>query len=154
MDKKITFTWKAFHDLTVEQLYALLKLRCEVFIVEQKCVYQDIDGKDRYALHLLGQARDQLVAYMRIFPPSPTEPRLIFGRVVTAPSARGEGLGKAMMKEAIAYFEKYFPGIPIHFSAQLYLQSFYESFGFTAQGNVYDEDGIPHIAMRNLKPDS
>lgn len=144
----IHFHCYAFSALTVEQLYAVLVLRSDVFVVEQNCVYLDPDGKDIFALHLLGMEKDKLVAYMRLFPPTEIENYITIGRVVTAKSARSKGYGKQLMQEVITYCEQYFPGVSIQGSAQFYLKKFYEDFGFKACGDVYDEDGIPHIAMQ------
>jgi ElaA protein len=146
----ITFTLKSFQDLSVNELYALLRLRSEVFVVEQNCPYLDIDNADQDALHLLGIVQDNLATYMRLFPPTQTESHVIFGRIVSSPSVRGKGYGKDMMHEAMAYSRKHFPGITVKFSAQLYLKRFYESFGFEAYGEIYEEDGIPHIAMKGV----
>lgn len=142
------FSWHTFSELTVKQLYAILMLRSEIFVVEQNCIYLDPDGKDIYALHLMGMEKDSLTAYIRLFPPTDIENYIIFGRVVTARSARGKGHGKKLMQELLAYCNTHFPGVTIKCSAQHYLQKFYESFGFKAYGEVYDEDGIPHKAMR------
>lgn len=147
----IHFNWYAFSELTVEQLYAILTLRSEVFVVEQRCPYLDPDGKDRAALHLLGMKKNALVAYIRLFPPTEAESNLIFGRVVTAKSARNKGYGKRLLQELLTYCGTHFPGINIKCSAQYYLKQFYEGFGFQAYGEVYEEDDIPHIAMRRGK---
>jgi ElaA protein len=144
----ITFIWQTFSKLTVDQLYAILKLRSEVFVVEQACPYLDLDDNDRFALHLLGMEQDKLVAYIRLFPPTENKPHVVFGRVVTAASARKSGYGKELMKEMLAYSNKHFPGVPIKCSAQIYLLKFYESFGLKTYGEAYEEDGIPHIGMQ------
>lgn len=147
----ITFSWYPFQQLSVDQLYAILMLRATVFVVEQNCVYLDPDGKDKEALHLLGVDNNELVAYIRLFPPKHSENSLIFGRVVTASHTRKNGYGKKLMQALLSYCEQHFPGINIKCSAQHYLIKFYESFGFVAEGDVYDEDGIPHIAMQLTK---
>jgi ElaA protein len=144
----IHFNWYKFSELTLEKLYAALALRSEIFVVEQHCPYLDPDGQDRFALHLLGMEEDSLVAYIRLFPPTDIENYIVFGRVVTARSARNKGYGKKLLQELITYCDTSFPGISIQCSAQNYLKQFYERFGFKAYGEVYDEDGIPHIAMR------
>lgn len=143
----VHFTWYQFKELTVEQLYAILSLRSDVFVVEQHCVYLDPDGKDLFALHLMGQEKNSLVAYMRLFPPTDIENFIIFGRIVTARSSRTQGHGKKLMEELLSYCETCYPGVPIKCSAQYYLKKFYESFGFKAVRDVYQEDGIAHIAM-------
>lgn len=144
------FSWHTFSDLTVSQLYALLALRSDVFVVEQHCPYLDIDGKDMYALHLLGMEDEELVAYIRLFPPTEIENYVEFGRVVTAKSARDKGHGKRLLKELLNYCQTHFPDITIQCSAQHYLKKFYESFGFETYGEIYEEDGIPHIAMKKV----
>lgn len=147
-NQMINFQWYAFAALSTNQLYSALALRAAVFVVEQQCPYQDLDGKDQQALHLLGMANDSLVAYLRLFPPTAITPHLIFGRVVTAPSSRKLGYGKQLINTLLNYCEMHFPGVPIHCSAQFYLKNFYESFGFSAYGSIYAEDNIPHIGMK------
>jgi len=144
----IHFTWCKFSELTIEQLYAVLMLRSEIFVVEQHCPYLDPDGKDIFALHLLGMEKNALVAYIRLFPPTDIENYITFGRVVTARSARRKGYGKKLMQALLAYCDTHFPGIRIQCSAQVYLKEFYESFKFKTYGNSYEEDGIPHINMQ------
>lgn len=146
-DHMIHFKWYKFSELTVEQLYSVLSLRADIFVVEQHCHYLDPDGKDLFAIHLLGMDNDSLAAYIRLFPPSDIQNYIVFGRVVTARTARNKGYGKKLMQELVNYCDINFPGITIKCSAQHYLKKFYESFGFKAYGDIYDEDGIPHIAM-------
>ena len=143
----INFKWYKFSNLSVEQLYSVLSMRSEIFVVEQNCVYFDPDGKDIFAIHLLGQEENLLVAYMRLFPPTDIENFIIFGRVLTSRSSRTKGYGKKLMGELLSYCNKHYPGITIKCSAQHYLKKFYEGFGFKAVSDVYDEDGIPHISM-------
>ncbi|MFG6468905.1 GNAT family N-acetyltransferase [Roseateles sp. BYS87W] len=138
-----------FADLGVEALYDLLALRSEVFVVEQQCIFQDIDGLDRHTWHLLGRQSDgTLGAYARLIPPGLKGADALIGRVVTAPSARGNGSGRALMTEALAACERLWPGHPLTLHAQAHLQGFYASFGFTPVGDTYMEDGIAHIEMR------
>ncbi len=144
----INFKWYQFSDLTVNQLYSALMLRSEIFVVEQNCVYLDPDGKDVNALHLLGHEDNTLVAYIRLFPPTDIENFIVFGRIVTRRSSRTKGYGKNLMNELISYCDKHYPGVIIKCSAQYYLKKFYEGFGFETVGEVYQEDGIPHIAMQ------
>ncbi len=144
----INFNWYKFSELTVEQLYACLALRADIFVVEQKCPYLDPDGKDIFALHLLGMENDSLAAYIRLFPPTDIENYIIFGRVITARSARNKGYGKKLIQELLNYCETNFPSVGIKCSAQYYLKKFYEGFGFKTYGEIYEEDGIPHIAMQ------
>jgi ElaA protein len=143
----INLTWHKFANLNICQLYSILTLRSDVFVVEQQCAYLDPDGKDEEALHLLGEVNGTLAAYLRLFPPTNNPSSIIFGRVVTARHARTHGYGKQLLKELLSYCNNYFPHFHIECSAQLYLKKFYEGFGFTAQGDVYNEDNIPHIAL-------
>lgn len=146
--EKLIFKWYKFSELSVEQLYAVLMVRSEVFVVEQQCYYLDPDGKDSSALHLLGTRRDSsLAVYLRLFPPTADQDYVLFGRVVTHPSARNAGYGKMAMQELLSYCNQYLPSAPIKCSAQHHLIKFYAEFGFQPIGDVYDEDGIPHIAM-------
>lgn len=144
----IHFDWVPYDSLTLDQLYKILKVRSEVFVVEQKCIYLDPDGLDQHALHLLGTDQNELVTYLRLFPPQDTQSTLKFGRVVTAGSARGKGYGKLLMDEMMTYCKKNYKDKIIECSAQLYLQAFYESYGLKALGHPYEEDGILHIHMR------
>ena len=148
----VSFNWYNFSELTNQQLYAILALRSDVFVVEQACAYPDIDGKDQNTLHLLGVEDDSLITYLRLFPPSDAKHPIVYGRVVTAQSARSKGYAKQLMQVLLSYCDIHFPGIEIKCSAQHYLTRFYEGFGFKTYGRVYEEDGIPHIEMRR-KPD-
>lgn len=146
----LTWTCCALDALSARELYALLKLRSEVFVVEQRCVYLDPDGQDLMALHLLGRdASGALLAYARLIP-TPAGPKI--GRVLCAPEARGAGQGRALMRRAIAECERRWPGQAMCLSAQAHLQGFYASLGFEPISAVYDEDGIPHIDMRRELP--
>lgn len=145
---KITWTLKKFEDLTPAELYAVIQLRNEVFVVEQNCVYQDADNRDQPSWHLMGWMDDKLVAYTRILPPGTAyinEPSI--GRVVTSPSARGSGIGRELMKESINQLYKLFGNMPIKIGAQLYLLQFYASLGFLQTSDIYLEDNIEHIEM-------
>ena len=138
---------KSFSELNTETLYRLLQLRSEVFVVEQDCVYQDIDNKDKKALHVLGFKNDKLVAYTRIFKPGDYFEYASIGRVVVSKSERQHKYGYAIMKASIAAIKSHFKTTTIKISAQLYLKQFYNNCGFTAVGTTYLEDNIPHIAM-------
>lgn len=143
--------WKQFQELTLEELYAILRLREAVFIVEQNCPYPDCDNKDQKAIHGLGYRDNELVAYCRFFKVNDYMPNAVsIGRVVTTPHQRGQGLGKALMAEAMRYAEAHHHRETIHISAQCYLQHFYEGFGFQAKGEIYLEDNIPHISMKYI----
>ena len=139
--------FKTFAELSTTELYKILQLRSEVFVVEQDCVYQDIDDADPYAVHQLMFKEDKLAAYARILPPGSYFEQLSIGRIVTASQFRRTGLGHQLMKEAIDYCQVNFSDLPIKISAQQYLIKFYKSHQFQTQGEGYLEDGIPHIAM-------
>ncbi|MFD2725810.1 GNAT family N-acetyltransferase [Hyunsoonleella rubra] len=138
---------KAFSELTVEELYAILRLRSEVFVVEQDCVYQDIDGKDQNAIHILGFKADELVGYARAFKPGDYFEEASIGRVVVSKKERAFKYGYDIMYAAVKAVEHNFKEKTIRLSAQCYLKGFYNKVGFEAVGEVYLEDGIPHVAM-------
>jgi ElaA protein len=148
-------TWHClcFAALSLDDLYDVLRLRSEVFVVEQACAYLDPDGKDRHpdARHLLGRsAEGTLAAYLRLLPPGLSYPDASFGRVVTAPGFRGRGLGDAIVVEAIGELERLWPGVDVQIGAQAHLAAYYAKHGFVACSDVYDEDGIPHVDMRRV----
>lgn len=138
---------KTYHDLTKDELYALLRLRSEVFVVEQDCVYQDMDGKDQKALHVLGYKKEQLIAYTRLFGPGDYFEHASIGRVVVKKEERQHKYGYGIMKVSIKAIDEHFNGKTIKISAQSYLKKFYNSLGFKEEGEGYLEDGIPHVAM-------
>ncbi|MFP0194201.1 GNAT family N-acetyltransferase [Pseudomonas sp. PHC1] len=148
----MTIEWVCKHhsDLGLEQLYAILKLRSEVFVVEQRCAYLDPDGQDLDGdtCHLMGWDGNQLVAYLRLLDPQSQGGDVVIGRVLTAPAARGKGLGHEMMEQALKQAERRWPEVPIYLSAQAHLQRYYGRYGFVAAGEEYLEDDIPHIGMR------
>ncbi|MGO4289629.1 GNAT family N-acetyltransferase [Chitinophaga sp. RAB17] len=142
---------KSFEELTVAELYAILRLRSEVFIIEQNCAYQDLDNSDQKALHLMGtDDSGQLLAYTRIFAPGIKFTEASIGRVVTSPLARGQGAGRELMERSILELQQHYGKIPIKIGAQQYLQRFYTSLGFEQTSDTYLEDGIPHIEMLRL----
>ena len=144
----LRWKFKTFDALTAAEVYALLKLRSEVFVVEQNCVFLDMDNKDQMCHHLLGYKGNLLAAYTRIVPMGVSYPDYpSIGRVITSPQARGEGLGKILMEESIQRLFSLYGHVPIKIGAQLYLKKFYESLGFAQCGDVYDEDGIDHLPM-------
>ncbi|MEJ5993696.1 GNAT family N-acetyltransferase [Pedobacter sp. Du54] len=144
---QLTWSYKSFNELTTLELYAILQLRSEVFVVEQNCVYQDIDNKDLISFHLIAFDGDLLVAYSRILPPGVSFEEASIGRVITKSSHRGKGIGIALIEKAIQATKAGFGINPIKIGAQLYLRKFYEGFGFAQTSEVYLEDGIEHIDM-------
>lgn len=138
---------KKFDELTPDELYAILRLRSEVFVVEQNCVFQDMDDKDQQCYHLMGWQNNLLAAYTRLVPPGVSYEQPSIGRVVTSPRVRRDGVGKQLMNQSIDETNNLFGKKSIKIGAQLYLKSFYESLGFVQSGEIYDEDGIDHIHM-------
>ncbi len=134
---------KTFADLSLDELYRILALRQEVFIVEQRCPYPDADGRDARARHLFCLQGTALFAYARLFAPGAQHEEASIGRVVTSPAARGTGLGQELMRRAIAELGP----VPVRIGAQKYLERFYASFGFLRAGGDYVEDGILHLPM-------
>jgi ElaA protein len=143
----IHWVFKPFNELSVHELYAIMHLRQEVFIVEQNCPYLDADGKDLKSYHLLGYLSNELVAYSRIVPPGVSYDEVSIGRVVTSTQHRKMAYGRQLMVESIKQIESLYGPVPIRIGAQQYLRMFYESFGFVQSGEPYLEDGIPHIIM-------
>ncbi|MCI1710933.1 MAG: GNAT family N-acetyltransferase [Chiayiivirga sp.] len=140
-----------YDDLERDDLWDLLTLRCEVFVVEQRCAYLDPDEKDRHpdTRHLLGRAPDgQLAAYLRLLAPGLSYAEASFGRVIVAPPFRGTGLGHALVRHALQHSATLWPGHAIQIGAQAHLVDYYATHGFRAVGDEYDEDGIPHRHMR------
>ena len=143
----IQFKIKPFNELSAHELYQALQLRSEVFVVEQNCVYQDIDGKDSKALHLLGVFENTIVAYARLFAPGYYFDNASIGRVVINANYRDRKWGHSLMQAAIAGIKEHYVQEAITISAQLYLKKFYEGHGFIQEGEEYLEDDIPHIRM-------
>lgn len=142
------FKVKKFSKLSNEELYDILRLRAEIFVVEQQCVYQDMDGVDKRSLHLFGSAGNEIVAYARIIPAGITYKTASIGRVVVAQKHRGKKHAYKLMDKAVKVIRKKFRTDEITISAQLYLKEFYANAGFKAEGKKYLEDNIPHIKMR------
>ena len=138
---------KKFNELTANELYAILQLRNEVFVVEQNCVFQDADDKDQYCHHVMGWKNHKLIAYTRIVPAGISYVETSIGRVVTSPKERGTGIGRELMQKSIEASNMLYGQVPIRIGAQLYLKKFYESFKFQKVGNIYMEDGIEHVEM-------
>jgi ElaA protein len=145
----MTIDWHLtpFDELGPRELHDLLQLRAAVFIVEQKCVFQDVDGADPECWHLLGRRAGELVAYCRLVPPGVKFAEPSIGRVVSSAAARRTGSGRELMREALARADKLWPGKPIRIGAQRYLERFYGDYGFVQASEPYDEDGIMHIEM-------
>jgi ElaA protein len=145
---KVTWSWQSFAELSSAQLYEVLKLRQRVFVVEQSCVYLDLDGIDHRCWHGAGHAPDgALAAYARVVPPLLKFPGPSIGRVVTAPEFRRRGIGADLMAQALGRTRLLYPGQTIHIAAQAHLEAFYRRQGFAVAGFPYDEDGIQHVDM-------
>ena len=145
----IKWQHKSFEQLTVNELYDILKLRQDVFVIEQECIYPDIDDVDKTATHLFAYSEEGegIYAYLRILAPGVKYKEVAMGRVLTSESSRGTGMGKALMAQALKVVEKEYPKQAIKISAQVYLIKFYRDFRFLVVSEPYDEDGIQHIDM-------
>ncbi len=147
----VDWQWQAFEELGGAQLYQVLALRQQVFVLEQQCLYQDMDGHDQAAWHLQAwrtvDGERQLAAYLRCLAPGAKYTEMSLGRVLTAPFARGSGIGRQLLEQGIARAARQYPGHATRIGAQLYLERFYQGFGFVTVGAPYDEDGILHIDM-------
>ncbi len=141
------FIVKGFNELTTQELYQILALRSEVFVVEQNCIYQDVDGKDQKSLHIFGFKNKKIVAYARIFNAGDYFEKSSIGRVVVKENERKYGYGHYLIKACIKAVKDYYNDTQIIISAQTYLEKFYEIHGFYKVGKEYLEDGIPHIRM-------
>jgi ElaA protein len=146
----IAWRFVPFDALTAGELYELLQLRAEVFVVEQACAFQDMDGSDPHAMHVLGTVDGELVAYARCFPAGVKFPEASIGRVITRESVRGSGTGHELMRQSMACIGQHWGGQPIRIGAQARLEKFYLQHGFLTSGAPYVEDGIPHVEM--LRP--
>ncbi len=138
---------KPFDELGTHELYGLLQLRSEVFVVEQTCIYNDLDDLDQLAWHLILKNDNRVAGTARILPGGTRFPQVSIGRVVVSPHFRRQNLGKLVMQEAMKFAFSHFAASEIKISAQLYLERFYEDLGFRRIMEIYDEDGIPHIGM-------
>ncbi|HEA31483.1 MAG TPA: GNAT family N-acetyltransferase [Leeuwenhoekiella sp.] len=147
MKQKLSYSIKTYDELDKNELYDLLQLRAAVFVVEQDCPYQDVDGKDQKALHLLGYTGNKLVAYTRLFPIGSYFKNASIGRVVVAEKERKYGYGKELMQQSIKVIVDRYGKNTIEISAQEYLRKFYNELGFVQSGEGYLEDNIPHIRM-------
>jgi ElaA protein len=144
---QLNWVFKKFTELTAAELYAIMQLRNEVFVVEQNCAYQDADDKDQKSEHFCGWDNEKLVAYTRIIPPGISYPEASIGRVVTSPAYRRTGAGRQLMQQSINLTFGRFNCTAIKIGAQVYLTNFYQSLGFEQCSPMYLEDGIPHIEM-------
>lgn len=145
---QMKWTLKNFSELTADELYEILKLRVDVFVVEQACPYPEIDGHDPAALHLAGWEGETLAAYARVLMPGAVHQDPAIGRVVVRKSHRGKGIARALVEKAKEAAAERYGDIPVHLSAQYHLKEFYASCGFRTVSEPYDEDGIPHVDMR------
>lgn len=148
---KLKFSFKKFDELSISELYAVLQLRSEIFVVEQDCVYQDIDGKDAEALHIIGKKNGEIVAYARCFAPGFYFEEAAIGRVLVSKKERKQEFAHQLIKASLQAIEQVYHTTTIKLSAQQYLTKFYEKHDFVITGKGYLEDGIPHIAMRKEK---
>ena len=147
MTNKFNFIWRNFNSISKDELYDVLSLRQRVFIIEQDCLYEDLDYSDQDANHLLLYKDNKLIGYSRVFSPGIKYDAASIGRIVTDLDYRGKGYGKDITQESIQFLKNNFPGSDISISAQFRLVDFYEDLGFIRQGSVYLEDGIDHIKM-------
>jgi len=146
----LDFKWNRLESFTALELYEVISARESVFVVEQKCAYLEADGLDPYAWHLSVRVEGELAGYARVVEPGHKFAEPSIGRVMTVGAFRRFKIGRALMTEAIAFTERTFPGTGIQIGAQAHLQEFYQSLGFQSDGDVYEEDGIPHVDM--VKP--
>jgi ElaA protein len=140
-----------FDELSSRQVYDIMKLRQDVFIIEQDCIYEDLDGYDELAIHLCGYSQNKLLCYARFFRPGIKYAEASIGRIVVSPKMRGAGLGKVLVSKANAYCEQEFKTEAIRIEAQSHLQNFYTELGYTSVGEIYPVDGIDHIQMVRKK---
>ncbi len=138
---------KTFEELTNDELYGILKARVDVFVVEQKCPYEEIDNIDQKAIHYFAESNGNIAALVRILPKNTTYEEVAIGRVLVVEEFRGTGLGRTLMERAISFVQEEWNEKEIKIQAQTYLQAFYESLGFKQVSDVYEEDRIPHIDM-------
>ncbi|RXK83016.1 GNAT family N-acetyltransferase [Filimonas effusa] len=144
---RLSITCRHFKDLAPHEIYAFMRLRSEVFVVEQSCIYLDADNIDQYCYHLLLRDGTEIAAYARLVPPGVSYTETSIGRIVTNPAYRGQGNGKQLINIALEECSRLFGVGPVKIGAQLYLKEFYKAFGFVPVSEVYDEDGIEHIKM-------
>ncbi len=144
----INWTWRCFDDIPAAEVYEMLAVRQQVFVVEQACLYLDADGLDNEAWHLFGyDPSEALIAYARLLPPQTRYEEPSIGRVLVCKAARGVGVGRELISRCLRKCEMEYWHQPVRISAQVYLKAFYESFGFESFGRPYDDGGIAHIGM-------
>lgn len=143
----LRWEWKRFGELSADEVYTILCVRQQVFVLEQECLYLDADGKDRKCFHLMGFDRDELVAYARILDAGVSYKEVSMGRILTTDKARGTGAGMELMEVGLQQIKNHYGNVPIRISAQTYLLKFYQKFGFESTGKEYLEDEIPHTEM-------
>jgi ElaA protein len=148
-DRLIDWHFAPFEKLTPQQVHDLYRLRIAVFVIEQNCPFQDVDGADPKCWHLLGHSNGELVAYCRLVPAGVKFDEPSIGRVITAQSVRGTGMGRVLMAEAMKRARELWPGHALRIGAQAHLERFYNEFGFTKSSEPYDEDGILHVEMHH-----
>lgn len=148
MSAGITTQTSHLHELSALQWHAMLKFRAQIFVVEQHCFYLDPDKHDPISIHLCAYENAEVVGYLRIIPPLHKGEEAMLGRIAVAATHRAKGLGRRLMAQAIDYCHLHYAGVDIALSAQAHLQRYYESFGFEAEGEPYDDAGVPHIFMR------
>lgn len=144
---KLDWRWYAWAELPPDVLHAFLKLRSDIFVVEQNCVFSDMDGRDPACEHLCGFSGDELIAYLRLVPPGLKSPEAALGRLVVLKTQRGHGHARRAIEIGLLRCTERYPGITVRIQAQSHLAGFYGSMGFTQTGAEYLEDGIPHVDM-------
>lgn len=150
----VRWKWYALSEFSVDELYSIMAARVQVFVVEQTCAYQDLDGHDGGALHLVGWSDGAVAAYLRVLPPNERFRERSIGRVITSQAFRGQGLGRELMRRALDRLDHDFPNAPVRIGAQAHLERFYGELGFVTASAPYEEDGIPHVEMlREAKPE-
>ncbi|MGS0893422.1 GNAT family N-acetyltransferase [Burkholderia stagnalis] len=146
----LDWRWKFFDALTAREIYSILEARSAVFVVEQNCVYRDIDEADQTAWHLAAyDPAGRLAGYLRVLLPDARNADVRIGRVLTTAPFRGAGLGNGLLSRALGHIRAQWPGTPVSLHAQAHLQRFYGAFGFAPSSDVHDEDGIAHVWMRS-----
>lgn len=149
----LRYCWSSFAALPPQRLHDLLRLRNQVFIVEQACAYEDIDGYDPHSVHLCALAEDgAVIGTLRLLPPGLKHAESALGRLAVSPHRRGEGIARRLVQEGLAELGRRHPGIDVKIGGQLYLESFYAGLGFVRCSATYLEDGIPHVDMRRAVP--